>query len=261
MEKTFETEGPIDADVLVPAGKIEVEAAEGNTATVVLDPLRSSKRADEAVAEADVSFAAGKLRVHVRGRALRNVDIRCRLRLPEGSSLATRAASADVTSSVPLRAFDGTTASGDVELGDVAEDLSFRSGSGDLTCASVGGRLRVRTASGDVEVRRAAGDAEVALASGDVHIEDAEGSVEVKSASGDVRLDCVRHGRVRARTASGDVTIAVAGGVAAHLDVTTVSGGAECALPFQERAPGPGTELEIVARTVSGDVCVKGAGR
>jgi hypothetical protein len=261
MEKTFETEGPIEADVLVPAGIVEVDAAEGNTATVVLEVLRASRRADEIVAETEVVLAGGKLRVHVPERTFRNVEVRCSLRLPQGSALATKTASADVKASMSLRAFDGTTASGDVALADVTEEVAFKSASGDFTCANVGGRLRIKTASGDVAVRRVEGDAELSLASGDVFVKDAEGSVEVKSASGDVRLDCVRRGRVKAQTASGDVTIAVAEGVAAYLDVTTVSGDTECTLPFQEKAPGSTTALEIVARTVSGDVVVKGAGR
>lgn len=160
-----------------------------------------------------------------------------------------------------LRAFDCATASGDVELGDVIGDASVKSASGDLTCATVGGRLRVRTASGDVRVVKTVGDAELALASGDVHIEDAEGSVKVRSASGDVRLDCVRRGRVNVETASGDLTIAVAEGVGAYLDVTTMSGETNCTLPFDESQQTSGVVLEIVARSVSGDIAVKGAGR
>jgi hypothetical protein len=261
MERVFEADGPVDADVVVPAGSIEVERAEGNQVVVLVEPQRGSARADELVAETDISFADGKLRVHVPERALRNVEVRCRLRLPEGSALSTKTASADVGSTVSLRSFDGATASGDTALRDVTRDLTLKSASGDLVCESVGGRLRLRSASGDVSVRQVAGDVELALASGDVHIVDALSSVDVKSASGDVRLDCVRHGRVRAQTASGDVTVGVAEGVGAYLDVTTVSGDTRCTLPFQERAPGGAAALEIVARTVSGDVIVRGAAR
>ncbi|HTX62631.1 MAG TPA: DUF4097 family beta strand repeat-containing protein [Acidimicrobiales bacterium] len=261
MEKTFETEGPIEAEVRVPAGVIEVQASDANTAAVLLEPVRASRGAHELLADTEVSLVGGTLRVHVPDRTLRNVDIRCSLRLPGGSALATRTASADVAVSMALRAFEGTTASGDVTLGDVAQDVSHRSASGDFKCGTVGGRLHVRTASGDVAVRRASGRVELALASGDAHVEDAEGSVGVRSASGDVRLDCVRRGRVHAATASGDVTVGVAAGVAAHLDVTTVSGDTGCMLPFDEHAGASDPALEIVARTVSGDVVVRGAGR
>lgn len=261
MEWSFETGGPVEADVVVPAGFIDVGRAEGSQVTVVLEPRRDTRRSAELVADSEVSLASGKLRVHVPERAFRNVEVRCELRLPEGSALATKTASADVRATVALGAFDGSTASGDAVLVEVGGDTRYKSASGDFSCQSVGARLDVRTASGDVLVRRASGDVDLALASGDVHIEDAEGSVEVRSASGDVRLDCVRRGRVRAQTASGDVTIAVAGGVGAYLDVTTVSGDTRCTLPFQEGVPSGGSGLEIVARTVSGDVLVKSAGR
>lgn len=261
MEKTFAAEGAVEADVLVPAGFINVERSEGNQVTVLLEPLRGSRRAAELIDESEVTFADGKLRVKVPERSFRNVDVRCELRLPEGSSLATKTASADVRSSVALGAFDGVTASGDAQLLDVAGDVRHKSASGDFVAETVGGQLRVRTASGDVSVRRASGDVELGLASGDVRIEDAESSVDVKSASGDVQLDCVRRGRVRAQTASGDVVVSVADGVGAYLDVTTVSGDTRCTLPFQESGPAGGSTLEIVARTVSGDIVVQGAGR
>jgi DUF4097 and DUF4098 domain-containing protein YvlB len=261
MEKTFDTDGPVEADVLVPAGVIEVERADAERVTVSLEPVNESRRADDIVAAAEVSYSSGKLRVHVAERTFRNVEVRCRLHLPEGSALMTKTASADVRVAATLRSFDGVTASGDVELVDVTGDVIGKSASGDFACATVGGRFRVRTASGDVTARQVTGDVELALASGDVDIADAGSSVDVKSASGDVRLGCVHRGRVRAQTASGDVTIAVAQGVGAYLDVTTVSGDTRCTLPFQENAKGSGAMLELLARTVSGDIVIEGAGR
>ncbi len=261
MERSFEADGPVEADVVVPAGAIDVTRAEENRVTVVLEPSRDSRRADQAIADSEVTFADGKLRVHVPERAFRNVELQCHLRLPEGSALATKTASADVQSSVVLGAFDGTSASGDTELKEVTGDVRHGSASGDFRCEAVGGALRLRTASGDVSIGRAAGDVKLTLASGDARIDDAEASVEVRSASGDVRIGSVRRGRVRAQTASGDVAIGVAEGVGAYLDVTTVSGDTRCTLPFQERVPGTGADLEIVARTVSGDVVVQRARR
>lgn len=261
LERSFEADGPVEADIEVPSGVIDVEPADGNQVWVLLEPQRDSRRAEELLAESEVSYAHGKLRVRVPGRAFRNVEIHCRVRLPEGSALATKTASADVRSSIELRAFDGTTASGDALLRDVTGDVRHKSASGDFACGTAGGRIEIRTASGDVSVRRSIGDAELTLASGDVHIVDADGSVKVRSASGDLQIDCVRRGRVDAQTASGDVTIAVADGVGAYLDVTTVSGDTRCNLPFHENVPSGVAALEIVARTVSGDVVVKGAQR
>jgi len=261
LERSFEADGPVEAEVEVPAGIVEVEPSRASRATVRIEAMRCSRRAEELLEATEVSYATGTLRVQVPGRPMRNVEVRCTLGLPEGSRLSTKTASADVRCSVRLAAFEGTTASGDAVLGDVDGDVVHKSASGDLVCAQAGGRLEVRTASGDVSVQHAAGDVEVALASGDVHVAEAAASVSVRSASGDVRLDRVRSGRVQAQSASGDVTIGVAEGVGAYLDVTTVSGETRCTLPFHEDAPGAGAGLEIVARTVSGDVVVTGAPR
>lgn len=133
-------------------------------------------------------------------------------------------------------------------------DTSLESASGDFDAGSLGGTLGLKTASGDVLVRRIGGDADLKVASGDIEIDEALASVEVKSASGDLRVGCAHAGRVRAQTVSGDVTIGVAEGVGAFLDVTTVTGDTRCTLPLEESSAVAGSALEIVARTVSGDV-------
>lgn len=258
MEWEFESSGPVEADVGVPAGLVDVVAATDGKVGVQLEPLRSGRRAEELVAATDVSFGGGRLRVQVPERHFRNVEVRCTLSLPEGSALATRTASADVRSPVRLGRFSATTASGDVSLDDVETDLSVTTAGGDLRCGEVGGRLQARTASGDISVRRTGGDAHVSTASGDLEIGDAGGSLKVETASGDVRIGRASAGKIQVSSASGDVTVGVAPGVGAHLDVTSVSGDTTTTLPFTEQASGTAV-LEIVCRTVSGDVSIRGA--
>jgi DUF4097 and DUF4098 domain-containing protein YvlB len=159
---------------------------------------------------------------------------------------------------ITLAAFSGTTASGALQLQDVASDATVKAASGDVRAGVIGGRLRVQTASGDVSIRRVDGNADLSLASGDVRIGEAQASVEVKSASGDVAIGCARSGLVKVQTASGDVVIGLAPGVGAYLDVTRVSGETRSSLPFTE-ASTSGSALEVVCRTVSGDVTIRGA--
>lgn len=258
MEWEYEASGPIEADIGVPAGVIDVAGATDGMLRVTLDALRSGQRAHELAAAADVSFTDGRLRVEVPEWRFRNVEVRCTVLLPEGSALTTRTASAGLRCPVRLRRFSGTTASGDMALGDVKTDVTVKSASGDVRCGDVGGSLQARTASGDVSVHRTAGEVHVAMASGDLEIADAGGPVKAELASGDVRIGRASSGRVQVSTASGDVIVGVAAGVGAYLDVTTVSGDTSTTLPFTEEAVGA-AGLEIVCRTVSGDVAIRRA--
>lgn len=258
MEWEFEAPGPIDADIGVPAGLVDVVAATDGKVGVTLEALRRGRRAEELIAAAAVSFSDRKLRVEMPEGRLRSVEVRCTVSLPPGSALTTRTASADLRCPVRLARFSGTTASGDMALADVEADVTVKAASGDVECGEVGGTLQVRTASGDVSVRRTSGHVHVASASGDLELADAEGPVKVESASGDVTIGRASSGRVHVSTASGDVTVGVAAGVGAYLDVTTVSGDTSTTLPFSEEVPGDAV-LEIVCRTVSGDVTIRKA--
>lgn len=258
MEWEFEAPGPVEAEVEVPAGLIDIVPADGSTVRVDVVALGAGRRADELIEATDVSFAGGALRVHVPDRHFRNVDVRCTVSLPEGSSLTTRTASADVRCAIRLGRFSANTASGDMSVQDVDGDVSVKAASGDLQCGAVAGGLQVRTASGDVSVRSTGGDARLTLASGDVEIGEAATSVKIDTASGDVRIGRASVGRIQVTSASGDVMIGVAPGVGAYLDVTTVSGDSTTTLPFTEQGS-DAAPLEIVCRTVSGDVAIRRA--
>ncbi|MGH8980682.1 MAG: DUF4097 family beta strand repeat-containing protein [Acidimicrobiales bacterium] len=261
MEWTFEASDPVDVDVVVPSGVVEIEASVAGAVSVVLEPMSGrASRAEALIAESDVSLSSGTLRVHVPNSlsAVRHAAVRCHLRVPEDSAVRVTTASADVSCAMQIREFSGTSASGDVDLRAVRGDVSLRSASGDVRCESIGGKLRVRAASGDVHVGAVGRDVNVSLASGGLVVADAGGSVDVKTASGDVSVGCARTGTVRVQSASGDVTVGVASGVGATLDVSSVSGDATCDLPFEEESPSA-AELKIICRTVSGDVRVRSA--
>ena len=139
------------------------------------------------------------------------------------------------------------SASGDVELGTIGGAVTLKSASGDLRCARVGGRCSVRTASGSVDIGWAGDLVTATSASGAITVRDvARGEVTCKTSSGDVAIG-VRKGtlvwldlatssgrtitnlrpedapatgkeqalRVRAHTASGDITISPSGAGAA----------------------------------------------
>lgn len=131
--------------------------------------------------------------------------------------------------------------------------------------------LDVRGASGDVSAKGIAGDAYVGTSSGDVTVLDATGPLRVGASSGNVNVqgyggeEVTAHASsgdvvVRARTAprrieavasSGDVTVAVPGGVAYDVSADASSGDTAVDVERASRSP-----HEIEARTSSGDVSV-----
>jgi DUF4097 and DUF4098 domain-containing protein YvlB len=259
MEWSFVATGPVQAHVDLPAGEVNVNSDGDNRIEVSLEPVRGGNRkALELIESSRVAFDQGRLDVHVPSQKFRSVDLVCTVTLPEGSDLAVKTASADVTCSGRLGNFSAAVASGDISLGTVEGDVSVTSASGDFQCSEIGSGLKVKTASGDVVVGRLGGAADLSLASGDVRLEDAASSVKANTASGDVYLGRAHEGEIRVRSASGDVTILVAPGTGAYLDVTSVTGDMSCTLPFDEQSSSE-AKLSIYCQSVSGDVAIGSA--
>lgn len=258
MKRTYESAGPVLADVTLPAGRIRVTDCGTGQVTAELEPLGpAAGKAEDVIASSEVSFDGRRLRIDVPGKGLRKVEIACTVALPGGSSLEANTASADVVSEIPLAGCTVTTASGDVELGDVTGNLTVSAASGDVRADRVDGSVDLKAASSDFRVSHLEGEARIRLASGDVVIEESLASVTARSASGDLLIGAALGGEITVDTASGDVVIGVAPGVGTELDVATVSGDARCTLGFEEQV-GDAT-LRVRCRSMSGDVLIRGA--
>jgi DUF4097 and DUF4098 domain-containing protein YvlB len=266
MNQSFPTPGPVDLLVRNAAGSIHVTAADTDTSTVEVTPRDSSSEAAELAERTRVELTDGgrRLLVEVPERrgllGFRSARVDVRVTVPTGSTVATKAASADVTCAGHFAAVTVHTASGDATVDDVDGDVEMHAASGRLRLRS-GGRVTAHTASGKVEVGTATGDVEVHAASGEIRIGVAEKSVRVKTASGRVTIDEARSGTVELNAASGDLRVGVRSGVVAHLDLNTVSGRVRSELPVDDSGPAEGAPLEIRARTVSGNLLVAAARR
>ena len=264
MHKEFEVSGPVDIDVRLVSGEIEIDATLDGRVEVELIGNDDESRA--LVAEARVELqehATPKVVVEVPQRRsgfgfgfiFGRQGISCRVRCPERSTLAARTKSADVTTSGTLGAANVATASGEVEIDRVDGGANVKSASGDVSVREVTGGANVQTASGDVSIEIARGPVSVASASGDVEIGEAYDNVSVNSVSGDQRHRAVVQGSVGAHSVSGDIEIGVRQGSRAWLDCNTVSGDTSSELEVTPEAPpGDGPLVEIRAKTVSGDI-------
>lgn len=268
MQKTFEVTGPVELDIRLASGEIEVDASLDGRVEIelVAHDEESQRLVDEARVELLERHGGHGVLVDVPqkrglgfGISFGRSGIHCRIRCPHASSLQARTKSADVFVRGTLGGLNVATASGEVEVEDVAGDVSVKSASGDLQARTVGA-LSVQTASGDVEVESAQGRVTVNTASGDVTIGSADADVNVNTVSGDQELGAVRAGNVSSQSVSGDVSIAVRRGSKVFLDCSTVSGDTHSELDVQSDAPaGDGPLVEVRARTVSGDIQIRRA--
>ncbi|MFL5945216.1 MAG: DUF4097 family beta strand repeat-containing protein [Gaiellaceae bacterium] len=277
--ETFSTPGPVRLDLELPAGAIEIEAAETDETHVVLEALSSNEQVQEMVAgariEANQRGDGHEVSVEVRTRhgvwisfsrgpdiRLGTPEMRLRISCPKGAALDVRTKSADLRARGDYGIVDFKTASGDIFV-ERSSDAYAKTASGDVQLDEVRGSLDVKTVSGDVNVGTVARDANVQAVSGDVLIRSNDGSVSANTVSGDQQYDAVMRGRVELRAVSGDIGVGIRRGSRVFIDANTVSGSTSSEFELSEAPsapPAPDAPLvEIFAKTVSGDVRVERA--
>jgi hypothetical protein len=156
------------------------------------------------------------------------------------------------------------TATGTLEFEGAAHALDVRSASGDvrLDVLRPFDRLFVRTSSGDLSLAGGARDVEVDTASGNVWLTNLSGNAAVDTSTGKITLrwDHLGEGdEVRARSASGRVSLTVPESVRAGGTLTTTGGTLRCDLPGLASDEGRVMTLQgdgptITAETASGEL-------
>ena len=265
MQKTFDVSGPVELELRLAAGEIEIDPSlEGR---VEIELTAQDEESQRAIDEARVELHEHPDRPHVIvdvplrrggfsfGLVFGRSGVTCRIRCPEGSLVSVKSKSADVVARGTIGGLSVQTASGDVEAARVLGGVSVKSASGDVSVREVAGGASVQTASGDVELEIVRGAVSIATASGDVTIGEAYDNVGVNTVSGDQNHGAVMSGHVAAHSVSGDVRIGVRRGSRVFLDCNTVSGDTSSELEVTPDAPtGEGPLVEIRAKTVSGDI-------
>jgi hypothetical protein len=263
MQRTFEVQGPVELDVRLTSGDIEIDpTAEGRVEVELIAHDEESQRlVDNARIElnphghrptilVDVPQKKG-FSISIFGRS----GIECRVRCPHDSGVSVRTKSADISTRGTIGGLNVATASGDLDIDRVSGGVNVKSASSDFSAREVGGGVNIQTASGDIDLSVARGPINVTSVSGDISISEAYDNVNANSVSGDQDHGAVMQGVVVAHSVSGDVTIAVRRGSKAFLDCTTVSGDTTSELELSSDAPaGEGPLVEIRAKTVSGDI-------
>ncbi|MFT9477062.1 DUF4097 family beta strand repeat-containing protein [Streptomyces sp. Mo3] len=216
----FETPAPIAAVLDIPAGRVQIIAADRADTAVEVRPTNASKSRDVKAAEqTTVGYADGALRIEVpvKNQYLGpSGSIEVTVQLPAGSRVEAKAVSTE------FRAVG--------RLGNIAFDGAYRQIKIDEAAS-----VRLTAIDGDVEVGRLNGPAEISTARGDIRIAEA-----------------VR-GKVVLSTQQGDISVTAAAGVSASLDAGTAYGRISNGLKNAGIA-----ELDIHATTSQGDIAARG---
>ncbi|GLY87083.1 DUF4097 family beta strand repeat-containing protein [Actinoallomurus iriomotensis] len=215
MQK-FDTPAPITVVLNVPAGRVQLIAADRADTTVEIQPANPAKSRDVKAAEQTTAeYADGVLKIQAPTKNQYvgpSGSIEVTVKLPAGSHVQATAASTE------LRTVG--------RLGDVAFDGAYRHIKLDETAS-----LHLTATDGDVEVGRLGGSAQISTARGDITIAEATG------------------GKVTLQTQSGDISVGAAAGVSAALDAGTSHGRVSNALKNDGTAG-----LDIHATTTHGDI-------
>ena len=255
--ETFQTPTPIRLRVEVPKGRITVTAAETSETTVVLTAVHGDGLAREMIAEAEIAQDGEDILVRIR-RERRIMfgwggDVEAEIRAPLGSAAQLGTGAGRIETNGRLGAVEAQTGAGAIRLDDATE-VKARTGAGSISIAEVSGSAEVKSGSGKVEVGRVGADTKITTGAGDIEVGEAGDSAELFTAAGAVKVRRADHGRVRAKTMAGRVSVGVAKGSAAFLDVSTMSGRVHSELDAAD-APSDGDKrVELIIRTMSGDV-------
>jgi hypothetical protein len=216
MQK-FDTPAPIAAVLDLPAGRIQLIAADRADTVVEIRPTDSAKSRDlKAAEQIQVSYDDGVLHIHT----------------PEPKSkLLGHSGSVEVTVQLPAGSrIDARTEAGELRgvgrLGEVAFEGAHRRIKVDEAAS-----LHLTATDGDIEVGRLTGPADITTQRGSIRIGEAQ------------------HGGLTLRTQQGDITVGAAAGVSATLDAGTTHGRISNTLKNTGTAA-----LTVHATTAQGDI-------
>lgn len=212
--------------------------------------------AEDLLQETNVRHEADTLRIWFPEQTSRGQTAHVRVGVPAGTALTARTGSADVTATVPLGRCRLVTGSGDISLTG-AQDLEVTTGSGSVSVGSLDGdSARLTSGSGDIVVGEAHCPVSAKSGSGDLLVRSLRAAeLRASSGSGDISVPGAR-GSIELRSASGSLTIGIADGLTAWLDLSSVSGAVRVAMDACN-APADGEPyVSVRARTASGEIAV-----
>lgn len=220
--QTFNTPAAVSAVLDIPAGRIQVIAAERVDTTVDIRPADATRSRDvKAAQRIDVAYHDGALRIAAappENPILGNSgSVEVTVQLPAGSGIDAKTASAD---------FRGVGRLGDV---------TFEGATGTVNLDETA-NAQLDLQSGGISVGRLGGTAQISTRKGDLHVGEAV------------------TGTVTLHTDCGDISVGTARGTSASLNAGTAFGRIDNALA---NTAGSAASLIIHATTSQGDITAR----
>ncbi|MDY7084682.1 MAG: DUF4097 family beta strand repeat-containing protein [Actinomycetota bacterium] len=253
----FDHPAPVTVSLRTNAGLVRLHAEQRDTVQVTVEAMDDRDTSREAADKTRVVLDGDTLLIEVPHDAKiwrRAPKLAITARVPVGSTLHGKSASAGIQAAGTWSDVKLDVASADVELAEATGDVALDSASGDLGVGRIGGSAKLGTASGDVRLDDVTGDVKVKSASGDVRVGAVAGSLRASTASGDVSVGRLSTGRSEISTASGDVQVGITAGAGVWLDLNTASGRTTSDLTPTGETPPTGATIELRVRTASGDI-------
>lgn len=287
--QTFPVEGPLELDVNVTFGQVEIALDAEDEAVVEVrhDPSAQqpwaqsvssvlnwvSERfgdqwtaqwgadpdggAREAVEQTRIELAGNRLVVHApKALPLRGTPLAVTVRAPAGTHLQVHAGSANVTVTGAAGRADVMTGSGEVKFDRTDGAATVRTGTGPVRLGPTLSGLQVRTGSGDVEATSLSGSASLVTGTGDVWLGATAGDVMVRTGSGNLSVADAASGTLELSTGSGEIRVGIRPGVAAEIDLASSSGKVSTELEVAAEPPEGDVPLRVRASTGSGNAVV-----
>lgn len=280
----FPTPAPIDLAINLQVGDIDVIASDRTDTVVTIAPSSPDKAADVRGAEAvRVEFDGTRLTVigpkpkfgllSLIG-ATESVDVT--VELPAGSRFTAESTVGGVRTEGRLAATRIKASTGTVEL-ETTGDLWLRAGHGNAILGTVDGAAEITADHGRIRIDEIAGDAllkashgsihigathggvEANLSYGDLDIDRATSSVAAKTAYGAITLGEVSGGVVDLESSYGRLTVGVADGVPAWLDLSSKEGRVRNHLDEGLPDSPTGDHVAVRARATFGDIDIRRA--
>ena len=275
----YETPQPIELDVDLSVGHIEVVAEDRADTVADVVPSNPSRSGDRSLAQsAVVEFDGTRLRIVVPRRMSlfgRTDSVDLRVLLPTGSAVDIRSAYGAVrlrgrvgrarvdakygTVQIERTAdLDLSAPYGEVDVREVDGRLDLEAGHSRTRIGSVAGEARIRASHGSVELGVTHGAVDARL-SGALTIDTALADVTARSAHGALRIRSASRGTIRLENGYAEVEVGVPDGTAAWLDASSEHGTVR-----NELTAGPGPDeaestVELHLSTSWADVVVRRA--
>ena len=283
----FDVDGPLEIDVELGCGRVEIALIDEPGASVELkhDPAAggswthglaslmgwvNDRFGDPDTTRDAPAQAREGARIELTGRRLtiRNghgqfrmmplelVPVALTVRAPSGSHLALRSGESTVTVTGAAGRVSIAGGSGDIAVDRADGRADIKIGSGALRLGPMLGGLRARSGSGEIEVSSVGGPTTLVTGSGDVWLGAVQSDVLARTGSGDLVVADAACGDVELVTGSGEIRVGVRPGTAAMVDLRSSTGQARSELKVSDRPPADGPRLRVRGRTRSGSAVI-----